>query len=621
MEGWKRLPAQLAYNPIYRPTRHNWNASDGEWVQVTRWASSDRPVAQWQSLCEGNVSKGKSWTSYGCWFFVTPGSGVFVNVGRSLRFSSRQAARAFLSAADKSTPVDLNWCTRALELGYDSVQIGAEHASYMRHESGQERDVAEVVICSGRCASERVCGRCPPLELRTGFDARKRCVCDEQQPILGCAANAREDRRELREVERTRYAIVMAGEPRSALSEPVQHSFRRRLLNVLEAAGHAVDLHMTAVLGRGSSGTGSDAEAALFAKVVRAYRPASHSVLNASDTWSAFGSFRCPHGGARFGHNDQGSIYAWRNAELVLVQWVAIRACYRQLEAHERASGFRYDWIVRTRFDLAYLADLPLARLSPESAFIPYGIVPCHSDHIFVCPRALCRPYFTLLEIFESPHCVVAPRGKLAMTTVRGPFASGEPLQPHGASGPPDAPFAVVTQPDGVDQQWYALARYGDGRICKDGDVLPDCCGAPLLRLIEWPYAIVRGNAASGFLDNCGTLGVATGGRRADDGESRPFAAQTYTKAQLPAEAEARLPALYQSLRAECTALEAKAPSRWRRQKRSKDFSTAYSMNLASKLTPEASPGDALLLTWRCSDYEPHQFWRRACKARIAGSG
>ena len=54
----------------------------------------------------------------------------------SLR-SSRQAARAFLSAADKSTPVDLNWRTRALELGYDSVQIGAEHASYMRHESGR----------------------------------------------------------------------------------------------------------------------------------------------------------------------------------------------------------------------------------------------------------------------------------------------------------------------------------------------------------------------------------------------------------------------------------------------------------------------------------------------------
>ena len=73
--------------------------------------------------------------------------------------------------------------------------------------------------------------------------------------------------------------------------------------------------------------------------------------------------------------------------------------------------------------------------------------------------------------------------------------------------------------------------------------------------------------------------------------------------------------------KSEDTALEAKAPSRWRRQKRSKDFSTAYSMNLASKLTPEASPGDALLLTWRCSDYEPHQFWRRACKARIAGSG
>ena len=412
------------------------------------------------------------------------------------------------------------------------------------------------------------------------------------------------------------FAVCMTGEPRTALSTVVTESFQKRVLNVLRSTGATVDVHMTSVFGQGSK-AGSSSSAPLIAALEKQYQPSSHGIMNASNTWRVFANFSCPHGVARFGHNSQGSIHSWRNAELVLVQWVAIRACYEQVEAHERASGSRYAWIMRTRYDLAYLVDLPVAQLSPSSVFIPFGLVPCHNDHLFLCPREMCRPYFTLLELFESKHCVrqlatAAPGAPPSL--LRGPFASGDPLLPHGTAGPPAEPFALPEQPNGVDQQWYVLARYSrSGRVCGAGDVLPECCGAPLLTLLEWPYAIARGSTASGYLENCGTLGVATSGRdiNQESTPSRPWVQQAYTSARLPPHIELRVAAMYQSVRAEGDALA----SRWHGPIKRKEYHhTAYSMNLAGKLTPQDSPGDDLFTAWRCADYTPAQWWRKACK-------
>ena len=82
------------------------------------------------------------------------------------------------------------------------------------------------------------------------------------------------------------------------------------------------------------------------------------------------------------------------------------------MAAHEVTTGHSYSWILRTRFDIAYLADMPLPpQLSPQSAYMPYGLVPCMNDHVFICPRALCRPYFTMTELWESRHCKFPARG------------------------------------------------------------------------------------------------------------------------------------------------------------------------------------------------------------------
>lgn len=56
------------------------------------------------------------------------------------------------------------------------------------HESRRDRDLTELVVCTGACASEELCGVCPPLELRTGAEASERCQCDETGGMLNCGA-------------------------------------------------------------------------------------------------------------------------------------------------------------------------------------------------------------------------------------------------------------------------------------------------------------------------------------------------------------------------------------------------------------------------------------------------
>ena len=225
----------LVYNPRYKRTAmspSNWNHSDHSWVEVTRFGPEPCSAAQSHHMCEGRVhpwterrsqqqqlhgsslaSLAASTRPFGCWFFIASGSGVWVNIGRSLRFPSRAAAWRMLGnklrvpasqrLADSACR-DYLWCSAALQLGADSIQVRVDgHATcanlrYVSHRSKLDREMSELVICSGRCSDVPVCGVCPPVPLRTGVLSDSTgipsdpCTCSENVPILNCGqASAR----------------------------------------------------------------------------------------------------------------------------------------------------------------------------------------------------------------------------------------------------------------------------------------------------------------------------------------------------------------------------------------------------------------------------------------------
>ena len=120
--------------------------------------------------------------NYGVWFYPMKGSGVQVNVGRSLRANTREdVSRALgLPCEDDApfcdhAPSDKLWCHLALFHGYDSIQMARAHLT----------EVPEIVICNGTGAAA-VTDTCPPVALRAA--AGGACRCDESQPGLNCGA-------------------------------------------------------------------------------------------------------------------------------------------------------------------------------------------------------------------------------------------------------------------------------------------------------------------------------------------------------------------------------------------------------------------------------------------------
>lgn len=141
----------------YHVGEPSWNRSDHSWVEVTRWAGS---CTRRRDLVRGDGSlppchcfglpncrcsaRGRS--PIGCFFWIASGSGVFVNVGRSLRARTRAEVTRILSGAlgrgvnasagrdtlrgrvmvsGVSRPEDA-WCGAALASGWDSIQVGPE---------------------------------------------------------------------------------------------------------------------------------------------------------------------------------------------------------------------------------------------------------------------------------------------------------------------------------------------------------------------------------------------------------------------------------------------------------------------------------------------------------------
>eukprot|EP01041_Mallomonas_annulata_P003260 gene3260-6451_t len=163
------------------------NYNDYEWAEVARMATScnTKDSVEYEGYSSG-LLKNKNKTSYGCWFHRYRGGGIFVNVGKTIIARTRKELMMKLhipncgNQANCNHSYDYEYCSHALRLGYDSIQIIT-----MGHYNRTQRP--ELILCSGQCGTVTFNTSCPPgVELRTGVNGSKSCTCDDSIPIMNC---------------------------------------------------------------------------------------------------------------------------------------------------------------------------------------------------------------------------------------------------------------------------------------------------------------------------------------------------------------------------------------------------------------------------------------------------
>lgn len=181
---------QLIYSQSFENSFLDCPAQDYEWLEVTR-TSCQCINTQFKHPMNEGLSHGwpifKSYNRsapkvpYGCWFYASRGSGVFINVKKTVFIPDREQVPDFFNVS-YDTPDrgnDRDWCAHAMAKGYDSIQTVQRISSSANF---------EVVLCSGACATTEVFSSCPPVPLRTGKNASLPCTCDQSQALINCGS-------------------------------------------------------------------------------------------------------------------------------------------------------------------------------------------------------------------------------------------------------------------------------------------------------------------------------------------------------------------------------------------------------------------------------------------------
>ena len=127
-------------------------------------------------------------------------------------------------------------------------------------------------------------------------------------------------------------------------------------------------------------------------------------------------------------------------------QLTTLRACYDRIEAYEASHGVRFEWVLRTRTDTAFLAAVrPHCRAPADAVTLAHayamdesrepGVHHVFADHAAIVPRALGRRFF--VGVAEALARCAASRGQM------GPeYASPEAFIHHALA---DAGAAVAS--------------------------------------------------------------------------------------------------------------------------------------------------------------------------------
>lgn len=186
---------------------------------------------------------------------------------------------------------------------------------------------------------------------------------------------------------------------------------------------------------------------------------------------------------------------------LDMKQWFPLHRCYKQVKDAEEERNKRYDWLLRTRTDLVTLERLPLDKLTVDHAYVPrggYAPFPetmCENDHLFLCPRNLCRSYFELLELWSSPLCTRDPsKARESIFAKTDGFDGSLVMSPA-----PSQPF-LLPKLNRSNVQGHFVARYNThDKHCNARTDDSSCCG--LIREFDYRYTIARGFEGAGVLE------------------------------------------------------------------------------------------------------------------------
>ena len=290
-------------------------------------------------------------------------------------------------------------------------------------------------------------------------------------------------------------AVCNTGLMRSLLAPVVVDSFTEHLVSPLETAGFVVDTYLQ-VVGVGWPAEGSHESTFIQTAMTNAYRRSTVSLLPV-----LLPKFRCPPNRRVKG---QGFLLGTSD---VLVQFMAITSCFERIQQEETRRQTRrslrvpdrYTYLMRVRTDLVYLSDIPTWIFHDTSHVyvVASGMAPrllagstCMNDHIFVCPRALCRSYFHMLEIFQSEHCRRIKGGNENISSIFATRTANGELLPNSWSNAPSSAFLVPDAPSTwFTAQWYIFARHTDaGRVCGAREPPQTCCG--LIKEFSWWYSL-----------------------------------------------------------------------------------------------------------------------------------
>ena len=210
--------------------------------------------------------------------------------------------------------------------------------------------------------------------------------------------------------------VCITGLLRSLLHPAVRGSYARRVVTPLRAAGHTVDTFI--VLVADWAATTAERTSAVRAAVESAFAPTALVLMQARHVMAGRNGSCSVHGATvTWAHPWDKSRpeptprpFLVQHANKTLSQFVAMRECYASVRAHERGRAANYKWLLRTRTDLVFLQSLRLPTDTnvvyiPRDGMNDHPLALCTNDHLFLCPRHLCRPYFQLAELWESPHC------------------------------------------------------------------------------------------------------------------------------------------------------------------------------------------------------------------------